>query len=151
MVTMLVVLSLAAAAVSALTDNPLVNAHRITACILKLADDIAPYIALAFILMGGITYISGADNTKQMLMGKKYATFGVVGLICVKVLVALAAMPPFEITPDDCVNISAVDDPLAYGFPNRYLVNPGDGDTLGTNLLLPLTHALKQQINTLPT
>jgi hypothetical protein len=92
-----------AATVEALKGDPLVDGKKITACILKLTDDVVPFVAFAFILLGAIVYISAAEDTKQRILGRKYAEMGIVGIVCVKALVGIAALPFFGITPGLCV------------------------------------------------
>jgi hypothetical protein len=100
----LTLLLLLSAAASALTGDPIKDGKKITACILRLIDLIAPPICLAFMLIGGITFISATDDQKQRIMGKKYCMMGLAGIICIKALVGIAAMAPFDVTVAMCVH-----------------------------------------------
>jgi glucan phosphoethanolaminetransferase (alkaline phosphatase superfamily) len=103
-IILLAIIILALTTTQALSlDDPVANAKRITACILKLVEAIAPYMMLALIIIGGITYLTAVEDTKQRIMGKKYLTFGIIGMICVQILILIAAMNPFGITTGLCV------------------------------------------------
>jgi hypothetical protein len=88
--------------VDALTGEPLTDMYSFTACLMKLVDSIVPVVTLLFLLAGGITYISAAEDRKQRQMGKKYMMMGIIGIVCVKILEGIAAMPPFNLTMGLC-------------------------------------------------
>ncbi|MFH1055547.1 MAG: hypothetical protein V1744_05590 [Candidatus Altiarchaeota archaeon] len=99
---LLLTLLLIATTAEALTGDPIKDGKRITACILKLVNDTAPYMTLLMLIIGGITYLASEEDTQQRLVGKNFMMIGVVGLILVTGLVAVAAMDPFNITLGTC-------------------------------------------------
>ncbi|MBD3388177.1 MAG: hypothetical protein GF416_03780 [Candidatus Altiarchaeales archaeon] len=123
-------LILLAVLVTAWSSNPLQNAIKITSCLLNLVNDIMPYVMLALFLIGGITYLTAADNAKQRILGKKYFTFGLVGFICVKALILIAAQPPFDIQLSYC-ELLGDSPPSSGGGLARYLIHPPDREVLG--------------------
>jgi hypothetical protein len=110
--------------------DPIIKAKNITACLLKLADDIGPYIGFAFALMGGLTYVSSFDSNQQRMMGKKFVIFGVIGIILIKVLVAIAAGAPFNITVGMCLTTPAGGPPVGPAAPSAHLTSPPTPTTL---------------------
>ena len=113
----------------ALSDDPLFNAKRITACLLKLMQDISPYMMFALLLIGGVTYITAAEDSKQRILGKKFLSFAIIGVICVYSLLLIAAQPPFSIAPNMCVELppgSTLPPPI----PPRYLIEPDPDSTI---------------------
>jgi hypothetical protein len=82
--------------------EPVACAKHIVACLLRLADQIAPVITLAFFIIGGITYITSGESKKQHLMGKRYIIMGVVGIACIEAIVFIAAQAPFDIPLSLC-------------------------------------------------
>ncbi|MFH0862678.1 MAG: C1 family peptidase [Candidatus Altiarchaeota archaeon] len=91
-------------ACSALTGNPVTDSRHVVACLMKLVDQVAPLITFAFFIVGGITYITAVEDRKQRLLAKKYLMMGLTGIICVKIVVAVAGMTPFNLFIGDCPN-----------------------------------------------
>lgn len=90
-------LASAIANVAAQEPDPVVKAAHVATCLMNLVAEAAPPVALAFVVIGGLTYVSAADDNQQRLMGKTYIIMGATGLILVKVVISLAAMPPFNL------------------------------------------------------
>jgi hypothetical protein len=83
--------------------DPVKRGYKITACLMKLVNDVVPLITLSFILIAGITQITSAESKKQRIQARRFVLMGVGGFIFVKVIVAIAAMPPFNVTLSMCV------------------------------------------------
>jgi|GEM_PF-6639077 len=66
------------------------RAKRVVACILKVVEDVYPYIVLAMFVMGGMQYIAAGDDNQARLQGKQFLIIAVVGGICVVALIAFA-------------------------------------------------------------
>jgi hypothetical protein len=107
--------------------DPIEQAKGIVACFLREAQNIAPYATLMFMLVGGVTYITAAEDNKQRLVGKKFMMMGVIGIIGVVALVALAELPPFEITVDMCGAGGGIG-----GGPGTGKISPGGPETTAT-------------------
>ena len=99
--TMLLVPIMCATLASADPDA-VVKAYKITACLMKLVNDVAPLITLSFLLIGGITHITSAESKKQRIQARKFIIMGVGGFVFVKVIIAIAAMAPFNVTMAMC-------------------------------------------------
>ncbi len=120
------------ATTSAIVSDPVESARRITACILKITKDASPYIAFALLLIGGVTYISAVEDSKQRILGKKFGIMGIVGLLMVQALVLIAASPPFNIPTALCVISGGGGTPPGPpGGGGITLIAPPNGGTIG--------------------
>ena len=106
--TAMVLISIVSTVCSAsITADPIGGARRITACILQMAGTLAPVVSFAMFIMGGYTYLTAADDNKQRILGKKFMIMAIVGIICVRALIFIAAQPPFNIPLSLCVMTSS--------------------------------------------
>jgi hypothetical protein len=96
------ILLLLVQAAYASVPDPIAKAKKTVACILKLTNDISPFMGLSLILIGGLTYITAADDNQQRILGKKYAIMGIVGMVGVVALVSIAAQDPFNVPISLC-------------------------------------------------
>ncbi len=83
-------------------ELPVKRTRHIAACLLTLMRDVAPPVAFGMMILGAIIYIAAAGSEKTRMMGKHYFLMGVAGVLCIFIVVALAAMPPFSVTPAQC-------------------------------------------------
>jgi len=100
--TVLFVILLAGGSVCAFSDDPVQDAKRITACFLVILDSVVVYPALAWFIIGGLTYITAAEDRKQTSKGKRYMIEAIAGVACAKALIAIAALTPFGIKLTMC-------------------------------------------------
>ena len=117
----------------ALTGDSIADAKRITACILKLVYDFSPWVTFAFLLLGGLTYLTSAESKKQKIMGKRLLVMGIAGIACVLILVDLAALPMFAggIRIGDCTVTAASQPPPVPGTRNFLFTPPNNGHVTG--------------------
>lgn len=99
---LLVALAAASMLAEAAEPTPVERTRHIAACLLALMRDVAPPVAFGMMLLGAIIYIAAAGSEKTRLMGKHYFLMGVAGILCIYIVVALAAMAPFSVTPAQC-------------------------------------------------
>ena len=126
--TVMVLISIASNVSSAsITFDPIGGARRVTACILQMAGTLAPVVSFALFIMGGYTYLTAANDNKQRILGKKFMVMAVIGIVCVRALIFIAAQPPFKIPLSLCVMTSS-------GVP------PVSGTSSGTSALTSPPH-----------
>jgi hypothetical protein len=98
----LLLVSTVLAAQATATMDPVRQAYKITACLMTLVNDVAPLIAMAMIIIGGITHLTSAESKKQRIQGRRFIIMGLGGYVFVRIIIAIAAMPPFSVTMAMC-------------------------------------------------
>jgi len=99
---LLFALAVASMLAEAAEPTPVERTMHIAACLMTLMRDIASPVALGMMMLGAIIYIGAGESEKTRLMGKHYFIMGITGIVCIYIVVALAAMAPFSITPGQC-------------------------------------------------
>jgi hypothetical protein len=99
----LLVLSMIYSMAAATGPDPVKAGKKITACLMKIVNEVVPLITLSFIIIGGLTHITSAESKKQRIQARRFIIMGVGGFLFVKIIIAVAGMAPFDLNVSMCV------------------------------------------------